>query len=318
MSKAESYAELYDFEYGIVYKRKMSSLINSENQNYRQVSLTIQSVNNLYYSLYGFINDGKFFIYKLPFPLKNSIVDGLNYEKKEISTNAKGGSVSCFKTKKNYIICFYYQNDGKPVIHAMNNKFELKKTLVINNHEFIEDSSFIKCTHFYDEIGVFSFFDKAPNDDGHKYPYIYLKNIKDNNEIENPVTGMPLDYILLDHFILEKFTLMNEITTISDEKVCFTGTTEDHETLVIVVLSIINLEKIKIRYYSFPIYQLINYKFLRDMRSFIYNRFIMIGSSVCRQSECNNDHDHPHESSLIIFSYPNSTDVELEINNNRK
>ena len=313
MSKAESYAELYDFEYGVVYKRKMSSLIDSENQNYRQVSLTIQSDNNLYYSLYGFINDGKLFIYKLPFPLKNSIVDGLNYEKKEIATNAKGGSVSCFKTKKNYIICFYYQNDGKPVIHAMNNKFELKNTLVINNHEFIEDSSFIKCTHFYDEIGVFSFFDKAPNDDGHKYPYIYLKNIKDNNEIENPVTGMPLDYIILNHFILEKYTLMNEITTISDEKVCFTGTTEDHETLVIVVLSIINLEKIKIRYYSFPIYQLINYKFLSDMRSFIYNKFIMIGSSVCRQSECNDDHNHPHESSLIIFSYPNSTDVELEI-----
>ena len=49
------------------------------------------------------------------------------------------------------------------------------------------------------------------------------------------------------------------------------------------------------------------------MKSYLYNQFIVIGSSVCRQKNCTNDHIDPHFSSLIFFSYPNSTDEDFDV-----
>ena len=49
------------------------------------------------------------------------------------------------------------------------------------------------------------------------------------------------------------------------------------------------------------------------MKSYLFNQFLVIGASMCRQKECSNDHNHIHFSSLIFFIYPNSTDEELDI-----
>ena len=314
LSKAETYAELYDFENDELYKMKMISLIGMENQNMRMASLTIYDSDNKYYSLYGFINDSKFLIFKLPFPFINSIEEGLNYVKKEISNEVKGLSVSCFETKNHIIICFYYKNDGKPTIITMDYNFNIKGSFSINILGFYDEKSFIKCIHFINEIGVFSFYDNVSYNTN-IYPFIYFKeyNEDNDNKFVNPITGMEQQYIILDHYIFAKSTLMNEITKISDEKICYTATSENHEILYVILLNVINFEQVKIRYYSFPIYELKYFKFLSDMKSYSYNNFVMIASSVCRQSKCDDDHNDPHVSSLIIFSYPNSTDVELEI-----
>ena len=118
--------------------------------------------------------------------------------------------------------------------------------------------------------------------------------------------------IILNFTIFDRASLMNDITKISNTKICFTAALEDHETFYIILFHIINMDKIIIRYYSFPIFKLKNYKILSGMKSYSYNQFIMIGASVCNQSKCDDDQTDYHYSSLIIFSYANSTDENLE------
>ena len=315
MSKDNGYAELYDFNHDKIYQKQTSQITNKEHQSKRQAGLLILGSDNKYYSIYGFLLNGQFNIFKFSFSSINSIENNLDVKENDGenqigNVNENGFSVSCFKTTNNIIICFYYNNERRPVIYAMDENFIKKGILSLNYKGDFDGESFIKCVHFIQEIGAFSFYDYDNNNN--YYPYIYLMNFVNGN-FENPLENLPEKYIILNYYSFEMYTLMNDLTKLSDNKLCFTATTSEHDTLYIILLSIINFEKVKIRYYSFQIYNLLYYKFLKDMKSYSYNGFVMIGSSMCRQEECYNDHDHSHFSSLIVFSYPNSTDVDFDI-----
>ena len=312
LTKSNSYAELYDFEKDQMYKNKMINLFGVENQNTRQISLTILS-NGIFYSIYGFIYDSKIYFFKFSLNTKNEIETLMNLQPKNHDL-AKGNSISCFETSKSKIVCFYYNsNEGeKPAILILNHNLDKKGKTLINFRGYYDDSSFIKCIHFHDEIGVFSFYDKINDNNNNIYPFVYFIEIKDDYSLSNPLNSL-CEHIILNYAIFKRKSIMNDITKISDTKVCFTATLEDHETLYIIVFHVINMEKVKIRYYSFPIFKLKNYKFLADMKSYSYNQFVMIGASVCNQSKCNNDQEDYHYSGLIMFSYANSTDEYFDI-----
>ena len=315
LSKAESYAELYDFENGEMYKKYIIDIVGVSQQNERQISLAIKSSDGIYYSIYGFIYESQLYLYKFSLNTKNSLESIPNIQPTKRS-NARGNNISCFETKNKRIVCFYYadysnDNNGKPFIYVMSHDFNKIANTVINFEGYFDESSFIKCIHLYNESGVFSFYD---NNNGKTYPFVYFIKIKDDGGIENEFPNLRLKYIL-NYAILENKSLMNDIIKISNTKICYTATDkENNEIIYIIVFHIISKEKIKIRYYSFPIFQLRNYKILSDMKSYSYNQFVAIGASVCNQSPCNDDHaDYPHYSSLIIFSYPNSTDIDFDI-----
>ena len=317
LSKDKSYAELYDFESGEMYKKYIPDLVGCIHQNERQISLVIHSSDNIYYTIYGFIYENQLFLYKFDLGKKNSI-ESLQKKDPIKRSSAKGRNVSCFETKNKRIVCFYYSNNeqdyyGKPFIYVMSHDFTQKGNTLINYEGFFDDSSFIKCIHLYNETGVFAFYD---NSNGQAYPIVYFINILENGGIENAFQISQLNFIL-NYAVFDIDSLMNDIIKISDSKVCFTATVsnsvEKHEIIYIIVFHIINVSKIKIRYYSFPIFKLRNYKILSDMKSYSYNQFIMIAASVCNQTKCDDDHSDYHYSSLIIFSYPNSTDVDFDI-----
>ena len=317
MTKSDAFAELYDFDNNKIYQKKMMNILGTTHQNLRQAALTIISSDNKYYSIYGFINEGELYLYKFFF---SSVYDleGEDLNKKLTKfSNVKGLSVSCFETEQKIIICFYTSNDGKKIILAIDINFNEKgKTDISPKDSTFDQSSFIKCIHLTGEIGVFTFYDKVDNING-LYPFLYFKTFLDNGsssgQFENSITIMNQEYIVLNSYKFTNNALMNDLTKISNSKICFTATNEEHETLFIIVLDIINYEGIKIRYYSFEIFDLLYYKFLEDMKSYLYNQFVVIGASVCRQEICNDDHSHPHNSSLIFFSYPNSTDEDFEV-----
>ena len=48
------------------------------------------------------------------------------------------------------------------------------------------------------------------------------------------------------------------------------------------------------------------------MKLYLYKKNIVLGFSSCLQSNCSS-YDDPHYSSLIFFSYPNSTEGYLDI-----
>ena len=311
ITKDKGYMELYDFEHDKIYQRQTKSITQMEHQNERQAGLMILGSDNKYYSIYGFIHDNKLNFFKFQFSSINSIENSFDVIRndggKEIQ-NAQGSNTNCFKIESNIIICFYYNNEGKPTILAIDENFNKKGTLSLNHQGSFEDETFIKCIYFIQDIGVFSFYDHDSNSD-ENYPFIYFKEYFNGN-FRNVIID---PYIILNKYIFVTKSLMNDLTKISNDKICFTATDNEHEILYIVVLKIINLGKVKIRYYSFEIYNLLYYKFLKDIKSHSYNGYLMIGSSMCRQKSCSDDHNDEHFSTLMIFSYPNSTDVELEI-----
>ena len=312
LTKATSYAELYDFENGVMYKKKMNDLFGKENQNQRQASLVIKCTDNKYYSIYGFIEGSEIYLYKFSLNTKTSIESSSKLSPKKKS-DAKGENVSCFETTTNKrIVCFYYseKDTGKPAVYILNQNLEQEGYNYIDFNNYYNQGSFIKCIHYKDEIGVFSFYDY----DSHNniYPYVYFIEIKSDGLLSNPMPNLP-QHSILNYTKFDNRTLMNDLTKISDTKICFTATLQDHETIFIIIYHIISTEKIKIRYYSFPIFQFRNYKILSDMKSFSYNQFAAVAASVCNQTQCYNDHEDYHYSSLIIFSYPNSTDEVFDI-----
>ena len=61
---------------------------------------------------------------------------------------------------------------------------------------------------------------------------------------------------------------------ISENKLCVTSTTDQKDILYIVLLDIVETEKIIIRYYKINIYTQYKLKFFSDMRAQLYNNLI--------------------------------------------
>lgn len=86
---------------------------------------------------------------------------------------------------------------------------------------------------------------------------------------------------------------------------------ENRETLYIIILNIFNYNLFQIRYYKIETFGLYNYKFFLELRTELYIDYIALTSSFCEKSDCDSLDDS--YTSLIIFNYPNSTDVNKDI-----
>ena len=106
--------------------------------------------------------------------------------------------------------------------------------------------------------------------------------------------------------------MLTDIIKIRDNLICLTSTKLDKETLIIVLINFYNGMEYNVRYYLIDMFKLYNHKFLSEMKLHLYNNNIAFGFSFCYNSKCDGDEDE-HYSSIIFFSYPNSTDFNLDI-----
>ena len=109
--------------------------------------------------------------------------------------------------------------------------------------------------------------------------------------------------------------LLNDIIKLTDYKICYIVPSTDKEDLYIIILNIYRAEKIIIRYYKIQLYNLYNYKILLEIKTILYLNFITFGFSFCRQNNCAVNETDEYYSGLIIFSYPNTTDISLNLEN---
>ena len=98
---------------------------------------------------------------------------------------------------------------------------------------------------------------------------------------------------------------------------CFSSVSTDKEILYIVILSVFEDENkkhnIKIRYYIINIFGLYHYKFYSDLRLEAYKESLVLASSFYEPKENSSQITDNYYSSFIIFSYPNSTDVNKDL-----
>ena len=220
----------------------------------------------------------------------------------------------CYFTENTYYICFYYNffenTEGKTLFNSYlliayykNLEVKIKKKF-----ESIEDKNtlyFFKAIHLRNEIGCLIYYlsDSQP-------PMIKIMEL--HTSINNFISCINSNTALSHNYSYNTGILLNDLIKVSNEKICFSSSSSDKSQLIISIISFYNINKFTIRYYILNIFNLLNYKFLFDIKLHLYNNYIAFASSVCPNNECINN-SNEHFSILMFFSYPNSTAYELNI-----
>ena len=313
-SKSNTFAEIYNFENGTIYRKPIHDFVNNANsepnsnntiKSYRHEFISLFSNDCNYFYLLGFINDqNKFIIQKHLF---NSLKDFANETtlNKSIQINhinAKNLSgfdesgLSCFQTEKEFIICFFLNESSNYLIVAYNPNLEEINNVSLNSNIDTVNNVFYKCIHLKGEIGVFSYYEGY-------FPVLLLKEFN-NYKFKNYTIPEIIINQIIDHKLNDNLQL-NDIIKFTENKIYYCCTESFKNNIYIISIYLYN-NKYKIRYYLIEITKYgKKYHIYYDMRMHKYNNFLAFGFS--------HEDYHSFFSSLLIFSYPNGTDYNLDL-----
>ena len=310
-SKLDSYMEIYDFESNKIIAKKSSEIfknaILSDSGSFIKSKSPIDNVNN-YYIAYIYYDTSK---NEYRFYLVRCYFTSTDFNNKAYHKDTGSGKsaifksmTSCFETETLKIVCFYQKSKTKEYTILAFNDTYINATS--QNYTYLLAASndtnlFYKAIHFKKEIGVFIYY--LSIDD--TYPIASIKNCnhKDNRFYNYKNYGE----INLNKKVFNSNALMNDIIKLDDNKICFISISNNKNSLIIVIFNFYNQDNyMKIRYYSYDMYNNYGIKFFNDLRIFSFHGFISVAFSHCPQSQCS-DYFDLHYSSLIIFNYPNIT-----------
>ena len=311
--RSNQYIEIYDFETEEIYQKIAADVLENRMSSFRQSALNYTTSNNENYIIFCYSTDkgqskNKVFLYIDKYQLTSLDNEGFQrigdpYYVEDIV----GNSLSCFLTKNKYIICIYLtKNDSSSLFYiiALNSELIFQYQTTIESPSFYE-KGFIKCIHYKEEIGFFSYYSTVNEE-----PFPYIQCLYYDGEFRNYFEN--INEIILKKQFNNNY-LLNDIIKISDYKICYIAPSDDKEELYIVILNIYGKEKVIIRYYNIKLFVLHNYKILFDIAGHLYNNYIAFAFSFCQQESCSSDKDDEHYSAFMIFSYPNSTDISINL-----
>ena len=246
-----------------------------------------------------------FYLYKTNFtsininaqlPLYNRILVRSSYSK----------MISCFETNNNFIMCFFQNPDFYYTIIVFDYELSEKTQLpiVIGNSNTGYEEMFFSCIHFFNETGVFGYFDNE-----NIFTFEFKRYLNNNNAIINNYNTF--NKIRLDNynFNRNKITLCDMIK-FKEKHFYFVGTLIDRNILLIASILNYNEEKFSIRIYTINTKNMYDYEFSEYIKIGIYKNFLAIGSSYYEPTD-----DWKAYSSLIIFSYPKAIENSLNLIN---
>ena len=295
--------EIYDIKSKKAYENFMSEIFSTD-YSYQYVAGFIEVGNKYLLGMIGdFDNSPYFFIYILSFDsiMINEANPAIISEK---FNSSKAQIVSCFKTKQNYIICFYQDYSFLYNVVVYNGNLEYITSVNLDSQQNPENY-FFKCVHYYEETGAFGFF----NSDGKfifKFKYLNTDLLLENYYSKRESLNINIDNLYND---VEN----NDIIKLDEKRLCFISINPN--VLYLVLIYDYYLGNIKNRYYKISMYDLYLYEFNNKMSISLYNGFICIASSYM-QIKSLNDNGIEESSSLIILSYANSKDFDIDITNN--
>ena len=324
ISKGDQYAELYDLYSNNFYFKSIETVFGELHDVFSYVTahLKFTTSDNKNTYLLGLlateyprdgVKDRYFYLKKLNFNSLNIQSSNPTIQTQKI-LSSYSQMISCFETSTSLIIiCFHKNSANKYVVIAYDNSLNLLKNTSIADADE-ENDHFYKCAHFFGETGVFSYF----THDTHLLKFEFKTYT--GGAIVNYYENVPSLIIQNDtlNLTFNRFLTLNDIAKVKDKKIYYGGISEDKEILY--VISIINYseEKFVVRIYSFNTYKLLDYRVYFDLGIVIYKNLLAMGTSF------NIGEPLTGYSSLIIFSYPNTTETSTEIsgylfnNNNAK
>ena len=311
-----SNAEIFDFNNEIIYYKQSNNFVSSK----KIISLRnafFQLININYNYFFGFIadEDGSSNIYfqKHQINTLNNFKDTDTKIDELKELNAYGKGVSCAQSSSGLIYCLFMDinEEEKSIIIA---KYESNFTGKISTaigEDIYDENIFLKCVLLKDEIIIFSYYSYISDD---YYPILLFRKFNIEEQKFDPYIP---DYgyfsgIKLEIKDISNNILLNDMISVNKKKLAFSTVSKNKEILYIILINFYKDEKVKIRYYSINLYSLYHYKVFSDLRIHKYNNFIALGSSFCHKDSCIYEEDE-NFSVLMVFSYPNSTDTTINL-----
>ena len=268
-----------------------------ESETFYSYTLTYISANN---------NNYYFTLKKIYFSYDLS--NGCNQIKEETPFEiANHRMVSCFYTVLKKYICFYLKKDTK-TFYARAYKSDLSspiETIVYTSGYSYEAKFFFKSIHFKGEIGFYIYF-QASN-----YLKFSILKCNDNREMK---TYSTFSKVNIDKTNFNVDDRLNDILKLNDFQIIYLAVSLDYTQFKLVTFTLYkNDTLINIRYYQIEMWPQHNIKIFHDLKGALYKNFISLAFSNCPEEACTTSGTDSIYASLIIFSYPNSTDNSLDL-----
>ena len=305
--------EIYDFYENKIYFNTVADsleLISIFHNIFAHVKLNLYSKENKNIYLLGLlahsfpsgVAESDLFLKKVSFTSLDIKNNPPKFETLKIKcSNSK--MTSCYETSNNFIVCFFLNHEYKYKMNVFTYDLKQKTETTIangNSNEGYEDL-FFKCIHFFNESGAFGYF---TNEENPVFVFQFKKYINKTNTISN--TYNTFSVLKIDNYYFNKeYVSMCDMIKIEDKKLYFVGVSIDKNILYIIFIMNYYNENFIQRIYSINSKNLYNYQFSYSLKITLYKKFLVLGSSFSKELVS--------YSSLMIFSYPNTTNASLDI-----
>ncbi len=303
--------EIYDFyEYKIYCLQSEFGFLFITNKIWVNFKLNTNNNENQY--IIGYINSENyppeyfFSLKKVSFSSLDIANNPPQIESQKIESS-ETQIISCYDMLNNYFGCFFLNRSFKytMIVYSYD--------LIEKNTSFIADVNpnkeyknlFFKCVHFFDETGAFGYF---TNNEQPIFVFQFKKYVIDSNSITNSYDSIT-ELAIGNYYLKTEYITLLDMIKIEDKKIYFVAVSVDNNTLYIVSIFNYYNENFVKRIYSIKAKDFYDYNFSRNLRITMYKQFLVLGSNY-RDLSTSTDY-----SSLIFFSYPNTTEALLDISN---
>ena len=305
IGKSKTYTEIFDISnyYNNLIEKEYTDTGEINIKSYYGSFFNIYESSKNYYIMSTIDSNNNFLMVKFNFQYESNGDIKCTKVKETPFSAGDNRSSSCY-LNNNMIVCAFLADNSKFRIMTFDTSFSNSKTkdLSITPQS---STSFHKLIHLKGDKGLFAYFKGISND----FPSIQIIEAKKSSTSYSITLGNTFQ---INNFYFNNSAILNDFVKIREDLVGLASAKAEREILMIILINFYNTNKYNIRYYSVDIFKLYNHKLMKDMAINTYNNNIVLAFSFCPQSSCNGDSDK-HSSSLIFFSYPNTTDYNLDI-----
>ena len=322
IGKDDNNVELFDLESKQLRSYSLSKLIFKSTIRSKIFSLINYNENNKNSYILTFIgknddNNMYYIFQKYEFKLNNETnqIEYIQYNynwNQTLDENKFKFMVTCYQTVKKIIVCFYYNSNGyyTATLYDLNLLEQSSFSFGMPSND--DQNLFFKCIHFKDEIGVFYYF-MGDNEEGNNKPTIdIVEFIKKDGEKKYTKNDLFKSLVTKKDKISESI-YYNAILKLEKNRFGIIQISNNREIIYIIIYKTYNNDmNIIARYYTINLYQLYFLKIAKDIDTILYNSFLVTAFSFCNGNEEFNNCTNSF-SSLILFSYPNSTEYTINL-----
>jgi len=297
--------EIYDLDSKNIYFHEIDTMFYRLYQVDQLVGAYLKLTSNDYnYYLIGLLSIhydygvGKSILTLIKFKIDSLGTNiGKTFSYREIDTY-QSRIVSCFEISiTKHIICFYKNKYNKYTIAAFTQDLIPKTTDPFASADENTDK-FFKCVNFFDEIGAFIYYsnDRTP------YATLIFKKYCQNSDTITEVFSS----IQFNNYLFSYNGTLNDFIKVDDKKIYFAAVSLDRIKLYIISIYNYDQDKFMQRIYEINSFVYNEYYFYNTIRINIFNNYLAFCLNGFVPGSIS-------ASSLIVFSYPNSTDIDNEL-----